>query len=152
MEVADPGQMHDPLARQFAPQFQGAASSLDETAQRGGIEIGLSLELVNRSLLRRQTNTQAIVIIGERQMLELRHFADRHVRPGSRRTIHSAQGATATHIIAHMESFRANAVDTRAGYVAVSRAKTHATIYTDDHIVSRLFLLSAKYIAKITRC
>ena len=30
---------------------------------------------------------------GERQMLDLRHLADRHFRPGWVRTIHSAQAA-----------------------------------------------------------
>ena len=69
---------------------------------------------------------------GERQMLDPRHLADRHIRPGWVRTIHSAQGATATHVIAHLESFRVNTVDTRAAYVAVSRAKASAIIYTDD--------------------
>jgi len=69
---------------------------------------------------------------GERQMLDLRHLADRHVRPGWVRTIHSAQGATATHVIAHLESFCVNTVDTRAAYVAISRAREGATIYTDS--------------------
>jgi ATP-dependent exoDNAse (exonuclease V) alpha subunit len=69
---------------------------------------------------------------GERQMLDLRHLADRHIRPGWVRTIHSAQGATATHVIAHLESFRVNTVDTRAAYVAISRAREGAAIYTDS--------------------
>ena len=69
---------------------------------------------------------------GERQMLDLRHLADRHIRPGWVRTIHSAQGATATRVIAHLESFRANTVDTRAAYVAISRAREGAAIYTDN--------------------
>ena len=34
----------------------------------------------------------------------------------------------------HLESLRANTVDTRAAYVAISRAKTFATIYTDDRL------------------
>lgn len=69
---------------------------------------------------------------GERQMLDLRHLADRHVRPGWVRTIHSAQGATCDRVIAHLESFRVNTVDTRAAYVAISRAREGATIYTDS--------------------
>lgn len=48
------------------------------------------------------------------------------------RTIHSAQGATATRVMAHLESFRANTVDTRAAYVAISRATTSAVLYTDN--------------------
>ena len=35
--------------------------------------------------------------------------------------------------MAHLESFRSN-VDARIAYVAVSRAKTFAAIYTDDRL------------------
>jgi len=69
---------------------------------------------------------------GERQMLDLRHLADRHIRPGWVRTITSAQGATATRVMAHLESFRANTVDASSAYVAISRARTSAVLYTDD--------------------
>jgi ATP-dependent exoDNAse (exonuclease V) alpha subunit len=69
---------------------------------------------------------------GKHQMLDLRHLADRHIRPGWVRTIHSAQGATATHVIAHLEAFRANTVDARSAYVAISRARASAAIYTDS--------------------
>lgn len=69
---------------------------------------------------------------GARQMLDLAHLADRHIRPGWVRTIHSAQGATADRVMAHMESFRALTVDARSAYVAISRARTTATIYTED--------------------
>lgn len=69
---------------------------------------------------------------GARQMLDLRHLADRHVRPGWVRTIHSSQGATCDRVMAHLESFRVNTVDTRAAYVAISRAREGATIYTDS--------------------
>ena len=68
---------------------------------------------------------------GRREMLDLAHLADRHVRPGWVRTIHSAQGATCDRVMAHLESFRRN-VDANLAYVAVSRAKKHAAIYTDD--------------------
>ena len=69
---------------------------------------------------------------GERQMLDLHHLADRHVRPGWVRIIHSAQGATCDHVIAHLESFRANTVDAASAYVAISRARKGAAIYTDN--------------------
>lgn len=69
---------------------------------------------------------------GNRQMLDLARLADRHIRPGWVQTIHSAQGATAERVIAHLESFRANTVDTRAAYVAISRARTSAILYTDS--------------------
>lgn len=68
---------------------------------------------------------------GKRQTLDTNHLADRHIRPGWVRTIHSAQGATADRVIAHLESFRPNTVDAPAVYVAISRARDHASIYTD---------------------
>ena len=69
---------------------------------------------------------------GQRQRLDLRKLADRHIRPGWVQTIHAAQGATAERVMAHMESFRTNTVDTRAAYVAISRARSHAALYTDS--------------------
>ncbi|WP_369692515.1 hypothetical protein [Erythrobacter aureus] len=48
------------------------------------------------------------------------------------RTIHSAQGATADRVMAHLESFRANTVDAPAVYVAYSRAKDAVALYTDS--------------------
>ncbi len=71
---------------------------------------------------------------GEREMLDLRHLADRHIRPGWVRTIHSAQGVTTDRVIAHLESFRANTIDSRAAYVAISRARSSASVYTDDRL------------------
>ena len=69
---------------------------------------------------------------GRRDMLDLAHLADRHVRPGWVRTIHSSQGATCEHVIAHLESFRANTVDAASAYVAISRARKGAAIYTHN--------------------
>ena len=76
---------------------------------------------------------------GEPQTLDLARLADRHIRPGWVRTIHSSQGATCDHVMAHVESFRANTVDASAVYVAISRARIAASIYTD----SRAQLLDA---------
>ncbi len=70
---------------------------------------------------------------GKRQTLDMARVADRHIRPGWVQTIHAAQGATSDRVMAHLESFRSN-VDARIAYVAVSRAKTHAAIYTDDRL------------------
>ena len=66
---------------------------------------------------------------GEQQRLDL---AYRHIRPGWVRTIHSTQGATADRLIVHLESFRGKRVDASAAYVAISRAKTEATLYPDS--------------------
>lgn len=68
---------------------------------------------------------------GRQQTLNLNRLADRHVRQGWVQTIHASQGATATRVLAHLESFRRN-VDARALYVAVSRARDQARLYTDD--------------------
>lgn len=69
---------------------------------------------------------------GRHEALDLSRLADRHIRPGWVRTIHSAQGATADRVMAHLESFRANTVDAPAVYVAISRAKDAVTLYTDN--------------------
>jgi len=69
---------------------------------------------------------------GRREMLDLAHLADRHLRPGWVRTIHSNQGATCDLVLAHLESFRANTVDARSVYVAISRARHGAAVYTDN--------------------
>lgn len=69
---------------------------------------------------------------GATQTLDLRKLADRHIRPGWVQTIHSAQGATADRVMAHLESFRANTVDARSVYVAISRARHGAAVYTDN--------------------
>jgi hypothetical protein len=68
---------------------------------------------------------------GKRQTLDMANVADRHLRLGWVQTIHAAQGATCDRVMAHLESFRRN-VDANLAYVAVSRAKKHAAIYTDD--------------------
>jgi len=70
---------------------------------------------------------------GKRRTLDMANVADRHIRPGWVQTIHAAQGATSDRVMAHLESFRSN-VDARIAYVAISRAKTHAAIYTDDRV------------------
>ena len=59
-------------------------------------------------------------------------MSGRHIRHGWVRTIHSAQGATADRVMAHLESFRANTVDAPAVYVAISRAKDAVALYTDS--------------------
>lgn len=69
---------------------------------------------------------------GRREMLDLAHLADRHLRPGWVRTIHSSQGATCDRVLANLESFRANTVDARSVYVAISRARMGAAVYTDN--------------------
>lgn len=68
---------------------------------------------------------------GKRQTLDMANVADRHIRPAWVSTIHAAQGATCDRVMTHLESFRTN-VDASIAYVAVSRAKKHAAIYTDD--------------------
>ena len=66
------------------------------------------------------------------EALDLSRLADRYIRPGWVRTIHSAQGATADRVMAHLESFRANTDDAPAVYVAISRAKDAVALYTDS--------------------
>lgn len=99
----------------------------------------------NRAAARNNGDTAEVVTIdadhgrvtvakqdGSRQTLDMGRLADRHVRHGWVRTIHSSQGATCDHVIAHLESFRANTVDAASAYVAISRARKGAAIYTDS--------------------
>ncbi|KQM77654.1 hypothetical protein ASE70_07155 [Sphingomonas sp. Leaf22] len=61
-------------------------------------------------------------------MLDMRNLADRHLRPGWMRTIHSSQAATCDRMLANLESFRANTVDARSVYVAISRVRIGAAV------------------------
>ncbi|MEY8214043.1 MAG: MobF family relaxase [Colwellia sp.] len=47
-------------------------------------------------------------------------------------TAHSAQGMTADRVIYHAESFRRNLASQQAFYVAISRAKNEAIVFTDN--------------------
>ena len=69
---------------------------------------------------------------GKHEALDLSRLADRHIRPEWVRIIHSARGATADRLMAHLESFRANTVDAPAVYVAISRARDVVALYTDS--------------------
>jgi ATP-dependent exoDNAse (exonuclease V) alpha subunit len=69
---------------------------------------------------------------GRRQELHLDRTCDQHIRHGWVRTLHASQGVTADRVLVNMESFRARTVDTRASYVALSRARFHAIVFTEN--------------------
>ena len=69
---------------------------------------------------------------GVEHTLQLDATRDRHVRHGWVGTVHGSQGATADKSMVHLESFRANTVDAKSAYVAISRARSHAAVYTDS--------------------
>lgn len=58
----------------------------------------------------------------------------RHWDHGYARTAHVAQGMTADLALIHLESWRANTVQMKSAYVAVSRGKLAAHVYTDDSV------------------
>ena len=72
-----------------------------------------------------------IMADGLNQLINLNRLADRHVRQGWVQTVHASQGATADRVFVHLESFR-RPVDARALYVAISRARDQAHLYTDN--------------------
>ena len=74
----------------------------------------------------------AIDARGREHALSFDQTSDRHVRHGWVGTVHGSQGSTADRSMTHLESFRANTVDAKSTYVAISRAKQHAAIYTDS--------------------
>ena len=64
--------------------------------------------------------------------LNLNRLADRDIRHGWWRTIHSAKEATADRVIAHLKSVSAITVNAPAVYVARSRVKDAVAFYTDS--------------------
>ncbi|AOR79410.1 MobF family relaxase [Novosphingobium resinovorum] len=81
------------------------------------------------------TETRTLTTVdarGREHTLSLDSTGDRHIRHGWVGTVHGSQGATADRSMTHLESFRANTVDARSAYVAISRARQHAAVYTDS--------------------
>lgn len=69
---------------------------------------------------------------GRFQTLSLDRAADQHLRHGYVQTAYAAQGRTAERVMIHADSRATNLVNQKMLYIAISRAKTHAAIYTDD--------------------
>lgn len=69
---------------------------------------------------------------GQIQTLRLDTARDRHIAHGYVDTAFAAQGRTADHVIVHADSRSTNLVDQKSFYVAISRAKQSATIFTND--------------------
>lgn len=69
---------------------------------------------------------------GRNHVLQFDQARDQHLRHGWVSTIHGSQGATADRSMTNLESFRANTVDARSAYVAISRARHAAIVYTDS--------------------
>ncbi|GGI87086.1 conjugative relaxase [Polymorphobacter multimanifer] len=69
---------------------------------------------------------------GKLQTLSLDSPADQHLRHGYVQTAHAAQGRTAERVMIHADSSATNLVDQKMLYVAVSRARSSAAVYTDD--------------------
>jgi conjugative relaxase-like TrwC/TraI family protein len=69
---------------------------------------------------------------GRLEVLALGTARDQHLRHAYAQTAHAAQGRTADRVMVHAESGRANLVDQASMYVALSRAKREAGVYTDD--------------------
>ena len=69
---------------------------------------------------------------GTFQTLALDKSTDQHIRHGYAQTTHAAQGRTSDHVLIHADSKATNLVDQKMLYVAISRAKTSASVYTND--------------------
>jgi ATP-dependent exoDNAse (exonuclease V) alpha subunit len=64
--------------------------------------------------------------------LDLTTARDQHLRHAWVDTVYAAQGKTSERVLIHAESGRANLVDQKAMYVAISRAKSEAVVVTDS--------------------
>ena len=69
---------------------------------------------------------------GTFQTLGLDKSTDQHLRHGYAQTTHAAQGRTSERVLIHANSKATNLVDQKMLYVAISRAKTSASVYTND--------------------
>ena len=64
--------------------------------------------------------------------IDLTKARDQHLRHAWVDTVYAAQGKTSERVLIHAESGRANLVDQKAMYVAISRAKSEAVVVTDN--------------------
>ena len=149
----DPGKNAVMLAKadgqsvDWRPRQWGAAKS--EAFTPGSVELmkGDRIEFTrNDRALGRENGAQASVLAtntdertarirldnGKFQTLGLENAADQHLRHGYVQTAHAAQGRTAERVMVHADSRATNLVDQKMMYVAVSRAKASAAVYTDD--------------------
>lgn len=69
---------------------------------------------------------------GSFQTLDLGKSTDQHIRHGYAQTTHAAQGQTAERVMINTDSKATNLVDQKMLYVSISRAKTSASLYTND--------------------
>jgi ATP-dependent exoDNAse (exonuclease V) alpha subunit len=78
--------------------------------------------------------------VGKVQTLDTQNAGDQHLRHGYVQTAYAAQGRTAERVMINADSRSTNLVDQKMMYVAVSRAKVSAAVYTDDrsNLVSAL--------------
>ncbi len=145
----------DGNAVDWRPRQWGASKS--ETFTPGSIELmkGDRIEFTrNDRCLARENGGRAQVVsvnpegeaarirldTGKFQTLDLAKSTDQHLRHGYVQTAHAAQGRTAERVMIHADSRAANLVNQKMMYVAVSRAKVSAAVYTDDraNLVSRI--------------
>jgi ATP-dependent exoDNAse (exonuclease V) alpha subunit len=115
------------VTREFSPgdRVQFTRNDRDVGRINGATAAVVGIDAEKRTLT-------AVDTRGREHTLSLDQAGDRHVRHGWVGTVHGSQGATAERSMTHLESFRANTVDAKSAYVAISRAKQHAAIYTDS--------------------
>jgi ATP-dependent exoDNAse (exonuclease V) alpha subunit len=95
------------------------------TARANGAQAEVTRVLDQRSIEVRRTDSRL-------EVLALDAARDQHIRHAYVQTAHAAQGRTADRVMVHAESTRANLVDQASMYVAMSRARNEAAVYTDD--------------------
>lgn len=79
------------------------------------------------------SSTAQILFSSGRQITaSLDNISSQHWAYDYASTVHAAQGRTADRVLFHAESFRHNLASQKAFYVAVSRAREEATIFTDS--------------------
>jgi ATP-dependent exoDNAse (exonuclease V) alpha subunit len=75
---------------------------------------------------------EAQVLSRDGEVREVNLRENQHWNYGYAVTANAAQGATADRVLIHAESHRANLTNQRSLYVAISRARDEARVFTDD--------------------
>lgn len=139
------GKQGDPV--EWFPQQWGAGKAEVFEAREMELRIGDRVQFTRNDRERGRANGLGAVVTaidlakgratvklanGREQRLDLAEPRDTHMRHAYVQTTHATQSRTAERVLVHADSRSTNLVDQKMLYVALSRAKSEATVVTDD--------------------
>ncbi|WP_323815681.1 MobF family relaxase [Cellvibrio sp. NN19] len=97
---------------------------------------GLGFHNGSRMLVKKIDHSQAlaelVLVDGTTRIIDLNSRRSQHWNYDYITTVHAAQGKTCDRVLYHAESYRRNLASQQALYVAISRARQQAIVFTDD--------------------